>query len=296
MNIVFFGTSEFAVPALKALALSSHKIVAVFTAPPKPAGRGKQLRKSAVHLTAEEMGLEVRVPSSLKGEAIPAADFGVVAAYGLLLPQAVLDAPKHGCLNIHPSDLPRWRGAAPIQRAIMAGDAQTAVCIMQMDSGLDTGDVLHKAFLPIAPNETAGSLHDKCAMLGAVMTLEVVDDYAKFFRQKQTEEGLVYAKKIMPEDEKINWQATAEQVSCQIRGLSPYPAAYCELEGQKIKIFACAVAEGSGAAGAALDDKLTIACGQGAVKITELQKAGKRVMSAKDFLAGNKILAGTKLI
>lgn len=295
MKVIFFGTSEFAVPALKALHLSSHKVVAVFTAPPKPAGRGKQLRKSAVHLIAEELGFEVRTPSSLKNEPMPEADFGVVAAYGLLLPQAVLDAPKHGCLNIHPSDLPRWRGAAPIQRAIMAGDTQTAVCIMQMDAGLDTGDVLHKAFLPIAPNETAGSLHDKTAILGGVMTVEVIDDFAKFPPQKQGEEGMTYAKKIAPEDEKIDWSKTAQEVSCQIRGLSPYPSSYFEFDGQKIKVFQCNVVQSLGDAATAIDDKLTIACGQGAVQITELQRPGKRAMSAKDFLQGFKIPAGAKL-
>jgi methionyl-tRNA formyltransferase len=218
-----------------------------------------------------------------------------VVAYGLLLPQHILDAPKFGCLNIHPSALPRWRGAAPIQRTIMAGDAQTAVCIMQMDAGLDTGAVLLREDFAFEPKITADELHDKCAEIGAHLVLQTINNISSLKAIPQSPHEVTYAKKITKDDEKIDWTKPANEIENIVRGLNPYPAAYFEHNGEKIKVFQCDVVESSGKAGTVLDDALTIACGTNALKITSLQKAGKRIMSAKEFLAGNKIPAGTKL-
>lgn len=289
------GTPDFAVPALQGLIASEHEVVAVYTAQPRPAGRGKKLRQSAVHDVAEAAGLDVRTPSSLKTESLPECDIAVVVAYGLLLPQHVLDAPKYGCLNIHPSALPRWRGAAPLQRTIMAGDVSTAVCIMQMDAGLDTGAVLMREDFDLPAKMTAGELHDKCAEIGAKLTLETIANIAGLQPEIQPEDGVTYAKKILKDDERIDWSKTAVEIECQIRGLNPFPGAYFEYDGQKVKVHAADVVDAEGDAGVALDDKLTIACGQGALKVVNLQKAGKRAMSAADFLSGNKIPAGTNL-
>ena len=300
MKIIFMGTPDFAVPALRTLIESAknseHELVAVYTAPPKPAGRGQALRKSAVHIVAEAAGLEVRTPATLKTEELPECDIAIVVAYGLLLPQHVLDAPKFGCLNIHPSALPRWRGAAPIQRTIMAGDAQTAVCIMQMDAGLDTGAVLMREDFALSAKITAGELHDKCAEIGARLVLQTINNINALEATSQSEHEVTYAKKISKDDERIDWSKPAQEIENIIRGLNPFPAAYFELAGQKIKVFAADVVDGSGAAGATLDDALTIACGHGALKITSLQKAGKRIMTAKEFLAGNKIPAGAAVL
>lgn len=287
-KIIFMGTPGFAVPALKTLAASEHEIVAVYTAPPKPAGRGKELRKSAVHEEAERLGLKVLTPASLKTETLPESDIAVVAAYGLLLPEHILKGPKFGCINIHPSLLPRWRGAAPLQRTIMAGDKETAVCIMQMDKGLDTGDILAIEKFSVG-KMTVGELHDKCAELGAKMTLDVVNNIENLKPQKQSEEGVTYAKKLTREDEKIDWNKSAEEIDNQVRGLNPFPGAYFEYNGEKIKVLAVDVVSGAGKPGTVLDDVLTIACGSGAVRIQELQKPGKRVMSTKEFLNGSKI-------
>ncbi len=287
------GTPGFAVPALLKVA-AVHEVVAVYTAPPKPAGRGKELRKSAVHEAAERLGLKVLTPASLKAEALPEADIAVVAAYGILLPEHILNAPKFGCVNIHPSLLPRWRGAAPLQRTIMAGDEETAVCIMKMDKGLDTGDVLAVERLAVG-GWTAGELHDKCAELGAEMVLQVVGNIENLTPQKQSEAGVTYAKKITREDEKIDWTVSAVKVENKIRGLNPFPGAYFEYKGEKIKVLAAEVVDGGGKAGVALDDTLTIACGKGALRITQLQKSGKRVMTAKEFLNGAKIPKDTCL-
>ena len=295
MKIIFMGTPDFAVPALNSLIESAHEIVAVFTAPPKPAGRGKQLRRSAVHEVAEAAGLNVRTPASLKTEEMPDADVAVVVAYGLLLPTAVLDAPKFGCLNIHPSALPRWRGAAPLQRTIMAGDVDTAVCIMQMDAGLDTGDVLLREDFALDAGMIAGELHDKCAEIGARLVLETVAQIAELKPQKQVEEGVTYAKKILKGDERIDWSLSAAEIDCHIRGLNPFPGAYFELDGVKVKVFEVELVDAKGAAGEVLDENLLIACGQGALRVLNLQKAGKRAMSAKDFLAGNRVATGVKL-
>lgn len=281
------GTPAFAVPALQALINSEHEIVAVYTAPPKPAGRKMELKKSEIHLLAEENDLQVKPLKTLKDEILPECDVAVVAAYGILLPKHILNSPKFGCINIHPSKLPRWRGAAPVQRAIMAGDEETAICIMQMDEGLDTGDVLRQVDLPLSREITAGELHDQTAMLGAVMTLEVIEDIANTTPQKQSDDGLTYAKKITKQDELIDWQKTAQEISNQIRGLNPFPGAYFLYNNEKFKIFEHEVLDASGDAGKFLEE-LIIACGQGAIKINTIQRQGKRVMNAKEFLNGFK--------
>ena len=290
------GTPDFAVPALEKLIASEHEIVAVYTAPPKPAGRGQELRKTAVHLIAEAAGLQILTPASLKTEQLPDADIAVVVAYGLLLPQHILSAPKYGCLNIHPSALPRWRGAAPLQRTIMAGDTKTAVCIMQMDAGLDTGAVLMREDFDLPAKIIAGELHDKCAEIGAHLTLETINNISSLKAIAQVEDGVTYAKKITKEDEKIDWSKPAQEIENIIRGLNPFPSAYFELNAQKIKVFAADVVEAKGEVGYTLDDSLTIACGEYALRITNLQKAGKRAMTAKEFLAGNKVTAVTSLL
>jgi len=289
------GTPGFAVPALKALAAVGHEIVAVYTAPPKPAGRGNDLRKTAVHEAAEALNLKVLTPASLKNETLPEADIAVVAAYGLLLPEHILKGPKFGCINIHPSLLPRWRGAAPLQRTVMSGDKETAVCIMQMDKGLDTGDVLAERRFAVPHEMNVGELHDKCALIGAEMTVEVVAGLENIKPRKQAEEGVTYAKKITREDEKLDWRRSAEELYNQIRGLNPFPGAYLEYKGEKIKVLGAEIVSSKGAPGTVLDDNLTIACGDGALRLTQLQRPGKRAMAAKEFLNGFRIAAGEKL-
>jgi len=287
-KIIFMGTPTFAIPALQKLAAAGHEIVGVYTIPPKPSGRGKIVNKSHVHGAADALGLQVFTPTSLKDEALPQCDIAVVAAYGLLLPEHILNAPKFGCINIHPSMLPRWRGAAPIQRTIMAGDVETSVCIMKMEKGLDTGDILLEKKFALSPEITAGELHDKCAELGAEMVLEVVDDIENIKPRKQSEQGVTYAKKNTRDDEKINWAVSAEEVKNKVRGLNPYPGAFFEYEGKKYKVLKCEVNNSSGPPGVILDDKLLVACGKGAVRILEIQKEGKSPMSAKEFLNGFK--------
>lgn len=290
------GTPGFAVPALEKLIASNHDIIAVYTAPAKPAGRGRELKKSPIHELAELNGIEVKTPASLKNEVLPDCDIAVVAAYGILLPKHILAAPKFGCINIHPSLLPRWRGAAPIQRTIMSGDKETAVCIMQMDEGLDTGAVLAIEKLQLQPKVTAGELHDITAEVGANMTMAVIENIENLAATPQSEEGVTYAKKITAADEKINWTESAEVIEQKIRGLNPFPGAYFEYEGQKIKVFAADIVEGDGPPGTFVDDMLTIACGVNSLKITQLQRPGKRVMTAQEMLNGFKIPKGTCLV
>lgn len=294
-KIIFMGTPLFALPALEKLIASDHKIVAVYTAPPKPAGRGHEVKKSPVHQLAEKHNIPVYTPASLKNESLPEADVAVVAAYGLLLPEHILNAPKHGCINIHPSLLPRWRGAAPIQRTIMAGDKKTAVCIMQMDKGLDSGDILMQGEFELDPKITAGELHDFCANLGAEMVLGAVASLGAITPVKQADDGVTYAKKITKEDELINWNDAAEEIERKIRGLNPFPAAYFMHDGKKIKVFAAEVEAATGKAGEFLDDKLLIACGKSALRITRLQKEGKKPMTAEEFLNGSIIKKGVIL-
>ncbi|MBE7635427.1 methionyl-tRNA formyltransferase [Sneathiella sp. P13V-1] len=303
LRLAFMGTPDFSCTVLQALLNSEHEIVCVYSQPPRRAGRGKSLRPTPVHKLAEENGIEVRTPLSLKDEQEQAyftnlnLDAAIVVAYGLLLPKAILDAPKYGCLNIHASLLPRWRGAAPIQRAIMAGDRETGVGIMQMAEGLDTGDVLSEARTPIHADTTAGSLHDDLAELGANLLLETlpVIGTADADPQVQPDEGVTYAKKIDKAEAKIDWRKSAEELSCHIRGLSPFPGAYFEKDGTRVKLLNVEVVEGSGAPGSLVDDQLTVACGEGALKLTLLQRAGKSPMDTKTFLNGYPLKAGEVL-
>lgn len=291
MRIVFMGTPDFSVPALDALASAGHEICAVYTQPPRPAGRGKKERLTAVHARAQALGLEVRHPVNFKDPedrsafAALGADVAVVVAYGLILPQAVLDAPKHGCLNIHASLLPRWRGAAPIHRAIMAGDAETGVCIMQMEAGLDTGPVLLRQATSIGAEETTGVLHDWLSDMGAKMIVQALDRLDTLVPQVQPEAGVTYAHKIDKAEARIDWTRSAADVDQQIRGLSPFPGAWCEVAGERVKLLGSKLAEGEGTAGQVLSD-WTIACATGAVEVTRLQRAGKTAVTAQDALRG----------
>ena len=294
MRLVFMGTPDFAVPALDALAGAGHEIAAVYTQPPRPAGRGKQARPSPVQARAEALGLEVRHPASLKpqGEREAFADLGadvaVVAAYGLILPRAILDAPARGCLNIHASLLPRWRGAAPIQRAIMAGDTETGVCIMQMEPGLDTGPVLLRRATPIGEDETAGDLQARLAALGAEAVLAALEGFEGLRPVPQGEAGVTYADKIDKAEARIDWAQPAEVVARRIRGLSPFPGAWCRAGGERLKLHRARAVGGAGAPGERLDG-LTIACGRGAVEVTEAQREGRRPMPAAEILRGMEL-------
>lgn len=291
MRIVFMGTPDFSVPVLQALVDAGHEIAAVYCQPPRPAGRGKKDRPSPVQQRAEELGLAVRHPVSLKGGDAQAAfaaldaDIAVVVAYGLLLPQAVLDAPKHGCLNIHASLLPRWRGAAPIHRAIMAGDSETGICIMQMEAGLDTGPVLLREATPIGAEETTGALHDRLSHMGARLIVEALSRLPDLPPKVQPDEGVTYAAKIDKAEARVDWSRTATEVSRQIRGLSPFPGAWCEVAGERVKLLGARVVSGSAAPGTVLSG-FTIACGEGAVEITRAQRAGKMPMAATEVLKG----------
>jgi methionyl-tRNA formyltransferase len=301
MRVVFMGTPEFSVPVLEALVEAGHEIAAVYCQPPRRSGRGKKERPTPVHARALEMGLDVRHPVSLKGVeeqaefAALGADVAVVVAYGLLLPQPVLDAPKYGCLNIHASLLPRWRGAAPIHRAIMAGDAQTGVCIMQMEAGLDTGPVLLRKTTEIGTEEVTSELHDRLSEMGAALIVEALERLPELTPQKQPADGVTYAHKIDKAEAAIDWQAPAAEVDRKIRGLSPFPGAFVEIEGVRIKLLGSRLVEGNGVPGEILDDRLTVACGAGAVQLLRLQRAGKGAQDATEFLRGMPLPKGTRL-
>ena len=290
MKIVFMGTPEFSVPVLEALA-RAHEVVCVYSQPPRPAGRGKKDRPSPVQARAEELGLPVRHPVSLRTPEAQAefaalgADVAVVVAYGLILPQVVLDAPRLGCLNIHASLLPRWRGAAPIHRAIMAGDAETGVCIMQMEAGLDTGPVLLREATAIGATETTGQLHDRLSEMGARLIGQALEALPGLTPVPQPAEGVTYAQKIDKAEARIDWTRPAVEVDQQIRGLSPFPGAWCEIAGERVKLLKSELAAGQGVPGQVLSG-LTIACGTGAVAITLAQREGKRAMAPDDFLRG----------
>ncbi len=290
MRIIFMGTPDFSVPVLDALVDAGHDIACVYCQPPRPAGRGKKDRPSPVQARAEALGLEVRHPVSLKGAdeqaafAALGADLAVVVAYGLILPQAVLDAPRLGCLNIHASLLPRWRGAAPIHRAIMAGDAETGVCIMQMEAGLDTGPVLRREATPIGAEETTGGLHDRLSAMGAELIVQVVADLP-LPAVPQPAEGVSYAAKIDKAEARVDWTRPATEVDRLIRGLSPFPGAWCDVAGERVKLLGARVADGAGAPGQVLEG-FTIACGTGAVAITMAQRAGKKAMPVAEVLKG----------
>ncbi len=307
LRIIFMGTPDFAVPTLRAILAAGHEIVAVYTQPPRPAGRGMGTRKSPVHVAAEAAGLTVLTPESLKRgvEAVRFADFdanvAVVVAYGLILPRSILDAPPGGCLNLHASLLPRWRGAAPIMRAILAGDAKTGLCIMRVDETLDTGPVCLVERLEIGPDETAGELHDRLAASGADLMVEALSEAARgsLIFQPQAGEGATYAKKIQHAETRIDWERRAHDVHNLIRGLSPSPGAWFEVEingkPERVKALRSTLADGAGSPGTMLDDRLTVACGDGAVRLAQLQRAGKRPMSAEDFLRGASLRVGMVL-
>ncbi|WP_068076878.1 methionyl-tRNA formyltransferase [Novosphingobium lentum] len=324
MRIVFMGTPEFAVPTLNALADAGHEIVAAYSQPPRPAGRGKKLQASPVQLAAEARGIPVRHPESLKGKDEKAAfaaldaDVAVVAAYGLILPRAVLAAPKLGCLNVHGSLLPRWRGAAPVQRAIVAGDAATGVTIMQMERGLDTGPMLLKGEVAV-DGKTAGELTDEIATLGARLMVQVLGDMARYPAVVQPEEGVTYAHKIDKAEARLDFAQAAVEVERQVRAFAPSPGAFFELAGERYRVLAAEVAENPipraggdleptgpnadpargprlrGDAGTTIDSALTIACGTAAIRPMIVQRAGRPAMSTADLLRGRAIPAGTRL-
>ncbi|MFS4581273.1 methionyl-tRNA formyltransferase [Phaeobacter sp. C3_T13_0] len=301
MRIVFMGTPEFSVPVLNALVGAGHEIAAVYCQPPRPAGRGKKDRPNPVHARAEALGLEVRHPVSLKGVeeqvefAALKADVAVVVAYGLILPQAILDSPSRGCLNIHASLLPRWRGAAPIHRAIMAGDAQTGVCIMQMEAGLDTGPVLLREATDIGVEEVTAQLHDRLSAMGAALIIKALARLPDLTLEPQPSEGVTYAHKIDKAEAQIDWQRPAIEVDRKIRGLSPFPGAWCEIDGQRVKLLASRVVQGQGIPGRVQNDHLTVACGEGSVELLRLQRSGKGAQDSDIFLRGFPVAAGQDL-
>ena len=294
------GSPDFAVPALRALHAAGHTITAVYTQPPRPAGRGHAVQRSAVHVTADGLGLTVRTPARLSND--PAAqaafaalelDAAVVAAYGLILPQAMLDAPRRGCLNIHASLLPRWRGAAPIQAAILAGDAETGVTIMQMEAGLDTGPILLREAVSIGPADTSGSLHDVLADVGTRLILRAVAENPPPVRQQDAE--ATYAPKLMREDGRIDWSRDAAAIERQVRAFDPWPGTFTTLQAGALKVLAVELADGAGPPGTLLDDRLSVACGVGAVRLCRLQLGGRTAMAAADFLRGHRVPTGTRL-
>ena len=303
MRLIVMGTPDFAVPTLNALVAAGHDVCAVYTQPPRPANRGKRLTPSAVQMRAEELGLTVRTPLSLKNAEAQAefaalkADIAVVAAYGLILPQAILDAPTHGCLNVHGSLLPRWRGAAPVQRAILAGDAETGVCIMQMEAGLDTGPVRTWLSTPISkfPIDTAGNLTEELAAIGAHLMVQVLSDLNAYPPVPQPAEGVTYATKIDKAEARIDFSKSAEFIERQVRAFNPMPGAFFEYEGERYKVLEANDKDAAGKPGIVLDEKLLIACSTGAIRPLVIQRAGKPAMPLADFLRGKTIPVGTIL-
>ncbi len=303
MRIVFMGSPDFSVGILKELH-KQHEIIAVYSQPPKPAGRGYKLTPCPVHKAAIEMGLDVYTPKSLRNKdeqqifAAHNADIAIVVAYGLILPKEILEAPNLGCINIHASILPRWRGAAPIQRAIEAGDNVTGITFMQMDEGLDTGDMLRKVEIPIEENETGGSLHDKLAFAGANNINALLAELSQVTPQKQNNSNASYAHKLSREESRINWLEPAEIIERRLRAFTPWPGSYTEYNGERLRILEAHIEnyEGEEKAGTVIDDKLLVACGKNALRITHLQKAGKKAMPAQDFLLGMPIKKADKFI
>ena len=300
LRIAFMGTPDFAVPALRALHAAGHEIVAVYSQPPRRAGRGKKLSSSPVQRLSEELDIEVRTPVSLKSEEEQTAfaaldlDVAVVAAYGLILPQPILDAPKMGCLNIHGSLLPRWRGAAPVQRAILAGDTETGITIMQMEAGLDTGPMLLKAATPV-DDKTAGELTEELAETGAELMVEYLASPSKQTAEAQDDALATYAKKIEKQEARLDFSQSAEQIERQIRAFNPAPGAFFEYQGDRYRILEAKIEDRTGPAGSILDEHLLIACGTGAIRPRTIQKAGKPAMDLTSFLNGSKIPKGTIL-
>ena len=308
LRLVFMGTPEFAVPALVELVGRGYDVAAVYTRAPKPAGRGMGLQPSPVDRTARQFGLPVFAPKTLRTEEAQAAfsahgaDAAVVVAYGLILPRAILDAVPLGCFNVHASLLPRWRGAAPINRAIMAGDTESGVTIMRMDEGLDTGAMAMAERVPIGSDMTAGELHDKLAPLGADLMPRALGALARGSLEltPQPDDGVTYAAKIDKHETRIDWSKPATEVHNHIRGLSPFPGAWCEIPAEagrpvRIKVLRTTRVDGMGEPGTVLDNRLTVACGSGAIRIVELQQAGRKPMPVEEFLRGAPIAAGTRL-
>jgi methionyl-tRNA formyltransferase len=300
MRIAFMGSPDFAVPALQALHRAGHDIAAVYCQPARPAGRGQAVRRCSVHSVADELGLPVRTPSRLRGDPVAQAAFSalrldaaVVAAYGLILPQAMLDAPKRGCLNIHASLLPRWRGAAPIQAAILAGDTETGITIMQMDAGLDTGPMLLHQTVPIRPQTTTANLHDTLSVIGAKLILDALSFAPPSVAQ--SEAAATYAPKLSREDGRIDWSKSAEHIDRQVRAFDPWPGTFTTLAGTPLKILAAKPALGSGVPGTVLDVALTIACGSHAIRLTRVQLPGRGALDADAFLRGHPVRPGTIL-
>jgi methionyl-tRNA formyltransferase len=306
LRLIFMGTPEFSVPTLRALHDARHEIVAVYTRAPKPGGRGMKLQPTPVEVEARRLAIPVLTPKTLKTPEAWAefsarqADAAVVVAYGMILPQAILDAPRLGCFNLHASLLPRWRGAAPINRAIMAGDTETGVMVMKMDAGLDTGAVAMAERIAITDRMTASDLHDALARLGAALVVRAMDALERGALQltRQSDQGVTYAAKIEKTETKIDFGKPGREVLRYIHGLSPFPGAWCEAPiddaPTRIKILRCEPAQGAGDPGTVLDEQLTIACGEGAIRIVELQRAGKAPMKAAEFLRGIPLKAGTK--
>ena len=301
LRLVFMGTPDFAVPTLVELVGRGHEVVAVYTRAPKPAGRGMEMQPTPVEREARRFGIPVLTPKSLKGAdaetqfGAHGADAAVVVAYGLILPKPILDAPRLGCFNLHASALPRWRGAAPINRAIMAGDAATAVMVMRMEEGLDTGPIAMAERVLIGADMTAGDLHDELARLGADLmgrALAALEADALALTP-QAADGVTYAAKIDKAETRIDWGKPWQDVHDHCRGLSPFPGAWCEIDCARTKVLRTTRGEGSGAPGTVLDDKLTVACRDGAIRVIQLQRAGKQAMKADDFLRGTPVAPGT---
>jgi methionyl-tRNA formyltransferase len=301
MRLAFMGSPDFAVPALRALHVAGHEIAAVYCQPPRPAGRGQAVRPCPVQAAAEKLGLAVRTPARLRRDAAAQADFAaleldaaVVAAYGLILPPAMLEAPRRGCLNIHASLLPRWRGAAPIQAGILAGDSESGITIMRMDAGLDTGPMLLREAVPITPTTTAAELHDCLSALGARLVLRALAEDPPAIPQPET--GATYAPKLSRADGRIDWWQPAAAILRRVRALNPWPGTFTALDGAVLKVLAADAAEGQGAIpGTVLDEALAVACGDGAVRLKRVQLAGRAQMEADSFLRGHKIPPGTWL-
>jgi methionyl-tRNA formyltransferase len=303
LRLAFMGSPQFAVPTLEAILAAGHDVACVYSQPPRPAGRGKELRRTVVHETAERHGLEVRTPLNFKADADREAfaalklDLAVVVAYGLLLPRAILDAPRLGCFNLHGSILPRWRGAAPIHRAVMAGDPVTGVQVMKMEIGLDTGPVMKTATTPITEDDTTGDVYDRLSVLGAGLMVQALAELevGPVTLTPQAKEGVTAAAKVTAAEAGIDWSKSAGEVSAHIRGLSPNPGAWFEMDGLRIKVLHARTAAGSGSPGQVLDDNLLVACGDRAVRLTRLQRAGKGQMTAEEFQRGARIERGRRL-
>ena len=300
MRVIFMGSPDFAVPTLYALITAKHEVAAVYCQPPRPAGRGKALQPTPVQRAAELLGIPVHTPASLKGKAqqdefdVLRADVAVVAAYGLILPQPILDAPRLGCLKVHASLLPRWRGAAPVQRAILAGDKVTGVTIMQMEAGLDTGPML--AAQEVATDgKTAGQLTGELALVGAHLMAEVLASFDSYPHVAQPEEGVTYAAKVRKEEARIDWKRSAEEIERQVRAFNPAPGAFFEYQGERIRILEAEIDTGKAPAGTVINDRLTIASGDGSLRPTKVQRAGRGAMAAGELLRGFPIPQGTKL-